>query len=128
MKHQGPKGTMFISLEYTPEERTHPGWRDVDLFEKLCEKVCDVLPRENAVGSIQHDDDVHVLLTFWKTKWHQAHIRKHTLCFNVYSTSYGHNIQQTDFMGHNESLLCPRQIWLCSNVVSWLLWRCDLQC
>lgn len=46
------------------KEKSHPGWRDFDLFEKLDQKLCDVFPRENAVGAIEHDDDVHVLLTF----------------------------------------------------------------
>lgn len=49
----------------TLEEEAHPGWRDCDLFEKLDQKFCDVLPRENAVGSIENNDDVHVLLTLW---------------------------------------------------------------
>lgn len=50
-------------LFYQHEGKAHPGGRDLDLGEELDEELCDTSPGKDAVRSIQHNDNVHVLLT-----------------------------------------------------------------
>lgn len=38
----------------------HLIWADVELAEDVAEEVLDLVPWVDAVGAVQHDDDVHV--------------------------------------------------------------------